>query len=261
MSLKRSNRRVRTAVGLLLLFPMVLAAGCGGSVGTVRLAPGEDAFGTGKERFEERNYAEAALALKQYLDASPAGGHAEEASYMLGAAYALSDQCALAEVELRHFVDLYPASNHLPEVEYRLATCFWSDARPAPYDQEKTTFARDQLTRVMALYPDSPYAGQARTLLTEVRSRLAEKELINARLYLHLHQPASTVFYADRVINDFADTQCVDEALYLRGEGYFEQHQVDQAREAWAQLVREHPASEWSDKARGRLAATGPPHP
>lgn len=244
------------ATGRALLAALALAAlpGCGASVGTVRLPKGEGDFANGKELYEARNYAEAALTLKGFLDANPAGNQAEEASYLLGMSYFKSSQFPLAEVELRHLIDLYPGSPHVDEVEFRLAQCYWEDARPAAYDPEKTLFAQTQLSRFLVLYPQSPFVAEAKTLQAEVNGRLAEKAVINARLYLKLHQPASTVFYADRVLTEFPESAWVSEAHFLKGEGMLAQGKREQARAEWNLLVEKNPGSAWADRAREALA-------
>jgi outer membrane assembly lipoprotein YfiO len=248
------------ALALAGLVPLTLS-GCGSSAGTVRYAPGEDSFVAGRELYNSGDMGESASALKAYLDASPGGPHAEEASFLLGMAYTRLKQYPLAEVELRHFMDLYPASPRMAEVEYRLAVCYWEDARPASFDQEKTIFARDQLKRFLTLYPESPLVPDAKALLLRVRDRLAEKSLLNARLYTHLRQPASTVFYADRVLGEYGDTQWAAEAAYLKGVAQLEQGKSAEGREALARLVRDLPGSEWAAKAREKLAESAPEKP
>jgi outer membrane assembly lipoprotein YfiO len=254
---------VSAALAALALAGLSLStlAGCGSSVGTVRYAPGEDSFIAGRELYGSGDMGECASALKAYLDASPGGPHAEEASFLLGAAYTRLKQYPLAEVELRHFMDLYPASPRLAEVEYRLAVCYWEDARPASFDQEKTTFARDQLKRFLTLYPESPLVPDAKALLSSVRDRLAEKAVLNARLYTHLNQPGSTVFYAERVLGEYGDTKWAAEAAYLKGVALQAQGKGAEGREVLARLVRDLPDSEWAVKAREKLAESAPEKP
>lgn len=255
-------RRVGLAAALVCCVagPATLS-GCGGSAGTVHLPAGDDSFSNGRELHDARNYAEAALSLKAYLDANPAGAHAQEASYLLGMSYFSSGQYTLAQVELRHFIDIYPGSKHLDEVEFRLAQCFWEDARPPSYDQEKTNFARDQLARFLALYPESTFLPDAKKLMAAVRDRLAEKAVINARLYLKLKQPGSTLFYADRVLDEFPETSRVTEAMYLKGVALFTLGRLEEARAVWNRVVQDPSPGEWAEKAKEGLAgipAKGP---
>ncbi|HVP39010.1 MAG TPA: outer membrane protein assembly factor BamD [Candidatus Saccharimonadales bacterium] len=239
----------------LLALPL---AGCAAGAGSVHYAPGEDSFIAGKDLYQSGDMAEAAAALKAYLDATPGGAHAEEAAFLLGLSYMRSRQSTLAAVELRRYIELYPASPRLAEVEYSLAQCYWDESRPAPYDQEKTSLARDELQRFLALYPSSPLQPQARQLLTLVRARLAEKELLNARLYLHLRQPGSTLFYSQRVVQEYSDTPWLPEALYLCGEALAEQGKAAEARSAWSRLVQDCAGTEWAARAQQRLADSAP---
>ena len=172
---------------------------------------------------------------------------------MLGLAYARRGDWPSAEVELRNFVDRYPGSAHLPEVEFELARAYWHDSRPAPYDQEKTTFTRDQLNRVLILYPDCPYTGEARALLRLVQDRLAERDMINARLYLKLSQPQGTVLHAGKVARDYPDSRWLAEALYLEGDGLSRLGRDEEARSAWSRLVNTRPDTEWAARAKERL--------
>ncbi len=242
---------------------LVALSGCGSSAGSVRydVAAGEETFQSGRELYESRNFSEAALALKAYLDSNPGGSHAEEASYLLGEAYAASGQYTLGAAELRHFIDAFPASHHLPAVEFRLAVCFWQDARPASYDQEKTGFARDQLNRYLAFYPTDSLVPEAKQLLAQVRSRLAEKCILNARLYLKLHQPQSTEYFADRLLAEFMDTPWAAEALCLKGESLAQRGKLREAREAWEKLATQFPGSEWAQQVPERLKGLAPATP
>ncbi len=253
--MKYSWRRLVLAAALVVsLSGAVLLSGCGASAGTVHLPAGDDSFSNGRELYEARNYSEASLSLKAYLDANPAGASSQEASYLLGMSYFHGGQYTLAQVELRHFIDSYPGSKHLDEVEFRLAQCFWEDARPPAYDQEKTTFARDQLTRFLALYPESPFVPDAKKVMAAVRDRLAEKSVINARLYLKLKQPGSTIFYADRVMSDFPETAWATEARYLKGQGLFLLGRYEEARAVWSAVLQGPSPGEWADRAREGLA-------
>ena len=255
----RPMSRLARAVGAGALVCAAAAfSGCGSTAPQrgepVHLPAGEVPFHHARDLYESHDYGEAALVLKSFLDADPAGPNSQEASYMLGTAYALSGQTAMAEVELRHFIDVYPGSKYMAEVEYRLGQCYWEDARPAPYDQEKTTYARDQFTRFLTLYPESPFVKDAQGILAQIDERLAEKAVLNARLYLRLKQPVSTVYYADRVVTLYPHSTWFAEALYLEGEGLAAQHKTEEARVMWNRLVQEQPGTEWAEKARGAIS-------
>ncbi|MBI5837231.1 MAG: outer membrane protein assembly factor BamD [Candidatus Eisenbacteria bacterium] len=252
------RRSLPSAAGIALA---ALLAGCGATAGVVHYAPGEEAFVAGKELYQTGDLGECARALKAYLDATPGGPNAEEASYLIGVAYSRLGQHTMAQVELRHFLDVYPASPRLPEVEYQLALSYWEDSRPAAYDQEKTVYARAQVQRFLVLYPESPRVPDAKKLLEATRDRLAEKEVLNARLYTHLKQPGSVVFHAQKVLTEFADSPWAAEALYLKGLGLEEWGKDAEARQAWELLVKEKSGTEWAERAREKLARTALEHP
>ena len=90
--------------------------------------------------------------------------------------------------------------------------------------------------------------------MARVRDRLAEKDVINARLYMHLKQPRSSEYYSDRVLIEYPDSPWAAEAMYLKGEALRVQGKKSEARQAWERLARERPGNDWARRAAARLA-------
>jgi outer membrane protein assembly factor BamD len=228
--------RLRHAVGFALL-ATALAAGCSSVNRPLAPATPEDQLRIARLRYENRDYVEAITLLNGYIQYRPDAPDLDEAHFLLGMAHVQRKEWPLAAGEFVVVTGEFPDSPRLSDAHYWLGVSYWRQARPAPYDQAPTVRAISQWQRFLALYPDHPKAAEARVLREEGRSRLAEKSLRNARLYLKLKHYRPAIVYFDEVIADYADTRWIDWARVGRAQALIGQNKPAEARRELEQAL------------------------
>lgn len=110
----------------------------------------------------DSRYDEAAAGFRQFLERFPNGHYAHVAQYWIGeASYARRDfQAAITEYQ--RLIELYANSPKVPEALLKIGTC--------RHELEENDAATQVLTDLVTRFPDSTEAGQARTLLQQIKN-------------------------------------------------------------------------------------------
>ncbi len=124
----------------------------------------------------------------------------------------------------------YPDSPRLPDAHYWLGVSYWKQARLPKYDQDPTRRALGQWNRFLQLYPEHPRADEARAMQQEGRDRLAEKTLLNAQLYITLHQWQPALYYFEDILREYPESKWTEWARLGRGEALGGMRRQDEAR-------------------------------
>ena len=84
------------------------------------------------------------------------------------------------------YVRNYPKGKYATEAHFQVGHCQYLESPDARLDQDITRKAIEAFTVFVELYPESPYAEQAYSEMSELYDKLALKELKSAELYFNL---------------------------------------------------------------------------
>jgi outer membrane protein assembly factor BamD len=196
----------------------------------------EEAYDIGVAAMASEDYYVAIEAFRRVSEAHPLAPEADDALLGLADAHREIREYALAENEYRRLVDEYPDSPLVPEAEYKLGLTFYEQSLPASLDQAMTRTALRQLNRFLATYPSSDFVDEARGLVSELRSRLAEKLYLSAELYLSLDDTEAAGIYFQQVADEYPDTPWAARALGAWEESLREAGEAAKADEVAARL-------------------------
>jgi outer membrane protein assembly factor BamD len=108
-----------------------------------------------------------------------------------------------------------------------------------------TREARRVFSELVARYPDSKYARDARVKLDLANDHLAAKEMVVGRYYLRQRHYLAAINRFKTVIEQYQTTTHVPEALHRLVEAYRALGLDDQAEKMAAVLGHNFPGSEW----------------
>lgn len=134
---------------------------------------------------------------------------------------------------------------------------FWLFPPSAEKDQSATEDAANELKAYLDKYPDSPFRGRAKEIVTKVGKRLADHEWYVARYYWDRGKPMGTVLRLRRLLERYRGVGYDEEALWLLGRAYVAVEMGDRARQAWQELVASFPAGRRAAEARVALGTLG----
>jgi outer membrane protein assembly factor BamD len=237
---------------LAALAVLLLAAGCSTVDPKTKLTrellamPKEEAYARGEAlvakkklemgrqylRFVAENYAndpigkQAALRLADsYFDERTSVGYLE------------------AQARYKDFRSRYPSHPKSDYALFRLAQCSDKQAEKPDRDQANTRLAASSYRELLQLYPDSPYATEARTRLRVVNDLLAEHEWRVAHFYVKKKAFRAAKTRLDTLMAAFPEFSRLDKALYDAGIVENRLGNKDDARERFVRLRRDYPAS------------------
>lgn len=197
------------------------------------------------------NY-ETAIAQLQALEARyPFGRYAEQAQLELVYAYYMNFKPDLARSSADRFIRLHPQH---PNVDYAFylkgLAAFEKDQSfidrffPTETASRDVGSARESFAdfgQLLARFPGSEYAPDARQRMVYLRNLLARSEILSGRFYLERDAYVAAVNRGRNVVENFPSTPSVADGLALMIEGYLKLNLPEPANDALAVLAANYP--------------------
>ncbi len=146
---------------------------------------------------------------------------------------------------LERFVKLYPTDTQTPYAYYLRALGYYTQISDVGRDQQKTAEAREALREVIARYPDSEYAQDAKLKLDLTDDHLAGKEMEVGRYYLKQQEYLAAINRFKFVVDNYQTTSHAAEALHRLVESYLRLGVIGEAKTYAAVLGHNYPGSDW----------------
>jgi outer membrane protein assembly factor BamD len=259
--------RPGAAIAAVAVFALLFAAACGGSSRSSEVSyavSAERNYERGVEELEKKQWERAARYFQFVRTRFPYSRYAVLAELGLADAQAGAGNQRAAIEAYSNFLKLNPTHelSRNGYVGYKMAKAYL-DMLPGDWWLVPPSYERDQtnamdahrhLARFVRQYPDSPYLDQAREMLAAVNLRLARHEWYVARFYWNRDKPMGTVIRLRRLLQYHAGSELDGDALWLLGRAYVDVDMPGRAREAWQQLIEEHPEHDRARAARESLA-------
>jgi outer membrane protein assembly factor BamD len=155
------------------------------------------------------------------------------------------------------YMALYPSSSEMPYVLYLKGNSYFGQIKDITRDQQISQDAIDTYRLIIANYPTSKYAKDARDKLVIGVDQLAGKEMSVGRYYLGNGQYAAAINRFKTVAERFQTSTHIEEALYRLTEANLALGLVGEAQTAAAVLGHNYPQSSWYRQAFELLQKKG----
>ncbi|HHT23481.1 MAG TPA: outer membrane protein assembly factor BamD [Bacteroidales bacterium] len=118
------------------------------------------------------------------------------------------------------YVRAYPRGRFTQEAKYMLAYCYYLDTPDVRLDQTATVQALTAFQEYVDLYPNADNKDEANKYIQELNDKLAEKELLNAKLYYDLgtylgNNYLSAVITAENALKKYPSTKHREELMIV----------------------------------------------
>lgn len=262
----RGAKRLRLAA--LAMLAMLLSGGCAVFKndetvdGTV-----EEMYAVARENMDENNWLTAIDALEKLEAKYPYGAHAEQAKLDTAYARYRNGERGLAVAAAERFIKEHPTHAHVDYAYYIKGL--------AHYQQNDSTFGRligrddlsdrdanitrdalNAFTDVHTLFPKSRYAPDSRARARRLTEALARHEIIVAAYYFSRNAHVAVVNRAKGVVEEYAHTAAVEEALALMIFAYQAMNMAELSQSAQEVLRLNFPQSVYiGDAGRAALRA------
>lgn len=210
---------------VVIMFGLVTITGCSNliqkpeSQWTV-----EEFYDRAKSEFDNSQW-NSAIEFYEKLKANfPYGDYAEQAYLELAYAYYRYGEPLSAIRELEEFIRLYPRHPQLPYAYFLKALSAdsinrsWLDrfiTDPANRDIQSTQQALSAYQEIIQRFPNTDYAIAAQQRLVIITNRLARRDLQVAQFYYERKAYLAAATRAQRVIEEFPNSQSSREALVM----------------------------------------------
>lgn len=204
------------------------------------------------EQLNSRNI-QGAISTYQALESRfPFGKFAEQAQIEIVYAYYENNDTEAARAAADRFIRLHPDSKNVDYAYYMKGLSSFSDgggifSRFLPIDETKRDPGRAEesfsdFAQMLALYPDSKYAADARARMVFLRNNLAGYEIHVANYYLDRKAYVAALRRGQYVVENFQGTPAVADGIAIMVECYLRLGLGDLANTSLALLQANYPS-------------------
>ncbi|WP_244464377.1 outer membrane protein assembly factor BamD [Candidatus Liberibacter africanus] len=144
----------------------------------------------------------------------------------------------------------YPGSQNIDYVYYLVGMSYANMIRDVHYDQQPARLMLQYMSQIVRQYKDSVYFKGARFYVTVARNQLAAKEMDIGRYYLDNGEYTSSILRFQLVVEQYSDTEQLEEAMVRLVESYFALGLMDEARDMAFLIQEQYPQGYWSQYVR-----------
>jgi len=235
-----------------VLFLMVASgfASCQSKPSTLDIiSPAVSIYENGLAKLEKQKYKQAAEEFSNVYFQHPGSPITPYAEIMEAYAYYLAKYYQDTMDILDNFIKIHPLHQDIAYAYYLKALAAFHQLSDVYYDQSNTTIAQEALQSVIAKFPHTPYATDAKEKMEITKDYLAAKDMEIGKYYMKArNNPIAALGRFQSAIKH--QTHHDPEALYRQAESCLMIGLTREARLYAGDLINRFPESSWS-----RLAA------
>lgn len=204
--------------------------------------PPEEIYRIGTQALKKNHFGKAVKAYQSLERQYPFGEYTEQTQINLIYAYYRFNELPAAMRAADNFIKLHPRSVHLDYAYYMRGMIksaesigFIAQFLPIDLTQRDTGFgeaAFANFQEFIQLFPQSPYAPDARQRMIALRNDLAQEDIHIARYYMRRGAYLGAANRAQLVVDHFPQTPAVNQALAIMVEAYTALDMKEQAENA-----------------------------
>lgn len=211
-----------------LIAGILILEGCGSTFDATGRTPRE-IFDHAVGAFNEGDLYEAQRLFDIIRLQYPASEIAPDAQFYLAEISFRRHEYVVASFNFSMVRRQYPTHPRAREALYKAALCYVELAPPYDRDQEYTRKAIAALQDFIREYPQDSLAREAERQIRRLRDQLAQRELTIAEQYRILRSPQSALIYYDAVLDDYGNTDAIEQAFVGKVEVLIELGRFDEA--------------------------------
>jgi outer membrane protein assembly factor BamD len=241
------NRLLKKHLNSILIFSSCITlstfiVGCGSEEATKQLSA-EERYDLGMKAFKDENYLDAIEEFKvvslQYLGSKVA----DSAQFYLAECRYLRDEYILAAFEYDVLVRTMPSSIFVSRSRFRRATCFYKLSPNFILDQNYSKKAIDEYQAFLEYHPTDTLVSLAEQRISELNTKLAEKDYENGMTYMHMEYYKAATYYFDLVLDKYHDTQYAEPSYLKKAEALTNRKKFADAKETLEKFRSKYPSS------------------
>lgn len=233
----------KIALGLLFLISACASAPDTGNMSA------EELYNLGYDQMQDTAWAKAAATFEKLELEHPYSAWATKSKLMSAYAYYRDEKYDDAVIALDRFIHYHPGNKDAAYAYYMRGLCYYDQIVGAQKDQDNTAKAKEAFEQLLARFPQTEYAADARAKMNLIQDHLAGQEMDVGRFYLKQKNYLSALNRFSAVVKDYQTTPQIEEALYRLVEIYTILGLKEDAAKPLKVLAVNYPDSTWYKKA------------
>jgi outer membrane protein assembly factor BamD len=140
-------------------------------------------------------------------------------------------------VEYRVLINDYGYSEYVDDAFFLEGLCFFKQSERVEKDQTKTFEAKARIERFLRLFPNSVRQQEARNLLKEIDTKLAEKKFMSAWLYYSMGHYNAALIYFNKTIDLYEGTIAAARSHYFKGRIFEKRKDIKKAISEYEKVI------------------------
>ncbi len=237
---------------LLTLTILIFSSGCGKKKQEIIVLDSKDiesqmteAYNKGLKALEEGDVLFAAKNFNIVENIYPQSIWAPRSILMAAYSYYSQDYYGDAISELNRFIKTYPENESTAYAYFLLATCYYELIVDEKKDLSSITKSKKYFNLVINEYPNTDFALDSKFKLLLINNILASKEVYLGKYYLKKKKWIPAMNRFKNVINDYEETEYVEEAIHRLVELNYILGLEEEAKKYAVLLGYNYQSSEW----------------
>src|SRR5687767_13839148 len=184
-----------------------------------QLSP-DSLFEKGVAELNARKWTDAITSFERFAIQYPTHPRQQQARLYLGDGYFGKKEFVTAANEYSRLANEFPAGPYADDARFKVCDSYYNLSPKPQLDQEYTRAALDHCQSLITYYPTSEFTVRAQTMLTDLRTKLADKAFMAGDFYFRRNAFDSAIIYFDATLRDYADTPVAPRALLRLFETY-----------------------------------------
>ncbi len=196
---------------ILVVFILIIVYSCSGAGNFDSSAT---SFKQAKKSFSNGKYTRAKAEFEYLILNDPLSKYATDSYFYIAESKYHLKQYSQAILDYEKYLSLPMREYALSaKAEFMICKSWFNLSNDVLRDQTETMIALDKLQYYIEKESLTSYTSQISTMISQLRNKLAEKKYKTAELYLQLGQPQGAEIYFKSIVNEFYDSQYLEDAL------------------------------------------------
>ena len=243
---------MKLIINIIIIFTLFFLQGCSGKKEKEIILDSTDieaqmieAYNAGLKALDEGDVLFAAKNFNTVENIYPQSIWAPRSILMAAYSFYSQDYYADAIFELKRFLKNYPTNENYPYAYFLIATCYYELIVDEKKDLSSILKSKEYFEIIINDYPNTDFSMDAKFKLLLIDNVLASKEIYIGKYYLSKKKWIPAINRFSNVVNDFAETEYVEEALHRLVEVNYLLGLEDEAKKYAVLLGYNYKSSQW----------------
>ncbi len=208
------------------------------------------------DALEQMNNGEFFYAAQRFAEAEkilPKIEHSAKALIMSSFCYYTINFHEDAIASLEYFLKKYPADKNIQYASYLIALSNYEQILDEKKDLEPLLKTKKIIEDYIEKYPNTDYSLDLKFKLGLIQNQLAAKEIYIAKYYIQTQKWIPAINRLKVIVNDYAETIFIEEALHRLVEIYYNLGLIEEAKKTAKILGYNYNSSKWYENSYSLL--------